>query len=172
MGTRNGKTELKIEGTTFYRKDVLFLCDVRLNNGINEINRYFGLNRNCSYKCYWNSTRENRGVGILIKRNIVHQVHELYKSDDENVILMKITIKGATLILGSIYGPNEQKPEFVKTLREKIESWGLPFIIGGDYNTILDNSKGAENLDREDGGARGIPNNKNSAEINKWINEV
>jgi len=34
----------------------------------------------------------------------------------------------------------------------KLEEWALPFIIGGDFNTVLDQSLGMENLDREGGG--------------------
>ena len=102
IGSRDSKTLIKIEGITFGKLDVIFLCDVRLGNHENEINHYFGLNRNCSYKCYWNSDRDSRGVGILIKRNVAHHVTELFKSEDQNVILMKVTIKGVELTLGSV----------------------------------------------------------------------
>ena len=56
------------------------------------------------------------------------------------------------MVLGAIYGPNESRPGFFRALREKVESWNLPFIIGGDFNTVLDRTVGAENLDRIGGG--------------------
>ena len=39
-------------------------------------------------------------------------------------------------------------------------------IIGGDFNTVLDNRQGIENLDKVNGGV--IPNIENSREINSW----
>ncbi len=77
-------------------------------------------------------------------------------SADQNIILMKVKIKGKHIILGSIYGPNEQKPEFYGDLRVKIEQWDLPLVLGGNFNTILDRSLGVDNLDKEVRGR--IPN--------------
>jgi len=91
-------------------------------------------------------------VGIAIKRNIFHEIVEKYRSADENVILCKVKIKNVQLVVGSIYGPNENNPDFFVRLRRKLEEWALPFIIGGDFNTVLDQSVGMENLDREGGG--------------------
>ena len=142
IGGRFSKTYLKVEGVTFPKKDVLFLCDCRLGRHEQEITKLFGLNRNCSYKTYWNSNNDARGVGVAIKRNIVHTISEMYKSEDQNVILIKMVIKGVQLIVGSIYGPNGQSPEFFRNLRAKLEKWDAPFIIGGDFNTILDCSPG------------------------------
>ena len=91
-----------------------------------EIAKMLALNRNCSYKVYFNSTKDSRGVGIAIKRNIFHEVVEMFKSGDENVIMCKIKIKNVLLVLGSIYGPNKSNPVFFRELRGKIEDWGLP----------------------------------------------
>jgi len=114
-----------------------------------------------------NSSRESRGVAIAIKRNISHEVLETYCTEDQNVILCKIKIKQCLFTIGSIYGPNENNPGFFVRLKEKIVEWGLPYIVGGDFNTILDHSVGGGNLDRE-GGMR-IPNQRNGEEILNWI---
>ena len=112
---------------------------------------------------------DHRGVLIAIKRNIVHEILDRYATIDQNVLLLKVRIKGVCIALGSIYGPNEQKPEFFRNIRQKLEEWGLPFIIGGDFNTVLDRTLGDGNLDREGGGR--LPNVRNSDEINNWIEQ-
>ena len=169
LGTRNSKTALKIEGVTSKKQDVLLICDCRIGNNEREISKMLGLNRNCSYKAYYNSNMDHRGVLIAIKRNIVHEVLDRFVTIDQNVLLLKVKIKGVCVVLGSIYGPNEQKPEFFRNIRSKLEEWGLPFIIGGDFNTVLDRTLGDGNLDREGGGR--LPNVRNSEEINNWIEQ-
>jgi exonuclease III len=167
LGSRNSKTELKIEGVTSRKHEVLFFSDCRLGAQEEKIKKLLGLNRNCSYKVYFNSNLDSRGVGIAIKRSVYHEILDMFCSVDQNIILLKIKIKGCEMVLGSIYGPNEQKPEFFLELRQKLETWGLPYIIGGDFNTILDRSMGGDNKDKEGGGR--IPNSRNSEVIGQWI---
>jgi exonuclease III len=152
LGTRNSKSYLKIEGLTQKKLDILFICDCRLKDNEKEISKMMGLNRNASYKFYANSNKESRGVAIAIKRNIVHECLEWYKSLDQNVILCKIKIKNVLMVIGAVYGPNGNDPEFFRILRRKIELWDCPFIIGGDFNTILDMTVGDNNLDKSGGG--------------------
>jgi exonuclease III len=45
--------------------------------------------------------------------------------------------------------------------------WGNNCILGGDFNSILCDTPGADNLDRE--GAGRVPNRQNSRAINEWI---
>ena len=165
--TGNSKSLLKVEGVTSLKHDIIFLSDCRLNDKRDDISKLFGLNRNASYRLYTNSSSDSRGVGIAIKRNISQEIIESYSSIDQNVILLKITIKGCRLIIGAIYGPNENKPEFYNQLRIKIEQWGIPFIIGGDFNTILDQERVGPNLDKIGEGC--IPNARNGRAICDWI---
>jgi len=167
LGTRNSKSFLKIEGITQLKHDVLFLCDIRLKGKENDIGRMLGLNRNASYKLYANSDRDSRGVAVAIKRKIVHEIIEIYRSQDQNIILLKTKIKGEVIVLGAVYGPNENNPGFFTNLRETLQTWNLPYIIGGDFNTILDNSPGDVNLDRTGQGR--VPNSRNSLILNDWI---
>jgi hypothetical protein len=168
LGMRSSKTFIKIEAITHRKHDIILLSDCRLGKCESDVSRMMGLNRNCSYKVYFNSTKDSRGVGIAIKRNIFHEIVDIYRSADENVILCKVKIKNVLLVIGSIYGPNENNPDFFVRLRRKLEDWALPFIIGGDFNTVLDQSLGMENLDREGGGGR-PPNPRNSTIIRSWI---
>jgi hypothetical protein len=165
--SRNSKTFLKIEGATRKKQDVLFFSDCRIADKEKEFTKLMGLNMNCSYKVYINSNKDSRGVCIAIKRKIFHEVIEIFKSEDQNIILMKVKIKGHLLVLGSIYGPNVNDVEFFRGLRRKVEDWNLPYILGGDFNTVLDSTVGAGNLDREGGGRP--PNPNNGREIREWI---
>ena len=169
LGGRNSKTLLKVEGVTGFKHDVIFLCDLRIKDKENEVKRLFGLNRNACYKLYVNSTKESRGVAVAIKSKIPHEVVEYYGTADENVLLLKIKINGFLCTLGSIYGPNENNPNFFRNLRERVVGWNLPFILGGDFNTILDHSPDDFNLDKIGGGR--IPNSRNGSVINSWIQE-
>jgi len=169
IGCRNSKTFLKIEGVTSFKHDIIFLSDMRLKDKIADIKRMFGLNRHACYKLYSNSTNESRGVAIAIKSRITHEIIESFKTVDENLILLKIKINGILCTLGAIYGPNENNVNFYLNLKEKIREWGLPYVVGGDFNTILDQSPGEFNLDRIGGGR--VPNSRNAAVINNWILE-
>jgi len=143
------------------------MSDCRLKNKEVDVSRMLGLNRNCSYKLYCNSNKESRGVCVAIRRNINHEVLESYKSLDQNVLLLKVKIKGELLTVGSVYGPNESNPEFYRILKSKIIEWGLPFILGGDFNTILDRNLGDDNLDKIGRGRP--PNIRNSEILTEWI---
>jgi exonuclease III len=167
LGSRNSKSYCKIEGLTQGKHDVIFVCNCRLKDKSNEISRMMGLNRNASYKFYFNSSKESRGVAIAIKRNIVHEIIDQFATMDENLLLLKIKIKGHIFTIGAVYGPNENNQLFFRTIRHKLEEWDTPYIIGGDFNTILDGDVSELNLDRVGPGR--VPNPSNSLEINNWI---
>jgi exonuclease III len=170
LGNRNAKTYLKIEGVTGKRADVILIVDIRAKNKGDELKRMFGLTRNGSYKLYLNSSKESRGVGIAIKRNIYHDIRRIYNgTGDENVLLFDVIIKNVRLTIGTVYGPNNNDVEFYNGIRRQIVNWGNRCIIGGDFNTILSTERGTRNLDRE-GGDR-VPNRQNSNVLNDWIRD-
>jgi len=150
---RNSKSYIKVEGITSFKHDILLLSDLRLKDKENEVKRLMGLNKNDSYKLYANSSNEARGVGVAIKRKIAHEIIETFGSGDQNLILLKVRIKGVLCVIGAVYGPNENNPGFFRLIKNKIREWDLPYVIGGDFNTILDQTVGDFNLDRIGGGA-------------------
>jgi len=170
LGGRNAKTYLKIEGVTGKRNDIIFMSDMRVGGKKKEIEDIFRMTKNGNYVTYINSSRNARGVGIAIKKNIAHCVlNRSYDEIDENYILLELDIKGRRLLLGSVYGPNENNPEFYNRLKREIDRYGIPTIIGGDFNTILDQEGTDENLDRIGKGR--VPNRQNSNILNKWIRD-
>ncbi len=149
LGCKNAKTYLKIEGITRKKADVIFLCDVRANKKFKDVEKLMGLTRNGSYKMYMNSTKETRGVAIAIKRNLSQDVKGIVLDRDaENYILLDIVLKGRRMVLGSVYGPNENNPGFYERLRMDLVRLGQDIIIGGDFNTIQCHDAGDDNVDR------------------------
>jgi exonuclease III len=168
LGKRNAKTYLKIEGITNKKADVILITDIRASNKGEELKKLMGLTQNGSYKLYLNSSSDSRGVGIAIKRNIQHVIRDTYVGrGDENALLINIEIKNVVLTIGAIYGPNNNDVEFYRCIERKIRMWGNTCILGGDFNTILCDTPGAENLDRD--GVGRVPNRQNSRLINEWI---
>jgi hypothetical protein len=72
-------------------------------------------------------------------------------------------------VLGCVYGPNGNNPNFFKEIRGHLQRIDGNFIIGGDMNTILCEEVGALNVDRIGEGR--TPNVLNSRELNGWIRE-
>jgi exonuclease III len=170
VGTRNAKIYLKIEGVTGKRPNVIFMSDVRASDKIKEIENLFRVTRNGNYVTYFNSSRSARGVGIAIKRKISHKILQIRRDEaDENYILLDVEIKGKRLTLGCVYGPNENNVNFYRRLKREVNEMGNPVIIGGDFNTILDQDGTENNLDRI--GIGRVPNRTNSNFINDWIQE-
>jgi exonuclease III len=170
IGTRNAKIYLKIEGITGKRPEVIFMSDVRAANKLKEVEDLFRVTRNGNYVTYFNSSKSARGVGIAIRRKISHKVYQIRRDEgEENYILLDLEIKGKRLTLGSVYGPNENNVNFYRKLKRDINEMGNPVIIGGDFNTILDQDGTENNLDRM--GIGRVPNRTNSNFINEWIRE-
>jgi exonuclease III len=170
LGNRNSKTYIKIEGLTGKRTDIILFSDVRAGSKAKEIEGLFRMTKNGNYVTYINSTRNSRGVGIAIKKSISHKVHRRIEDrDTENYIILDVEIKNRRMFLGCVYGPNENNVEFYNKLRRELNSDSWPIILGGDFNTILDQDNTAENLDRI--GAGRIPNKLNSTYINNWIKD-
>jgi exonuclease III len=168
IGTRNSKIYLKIEGITGKRPDIIFMSDVRAANRVKDIEELFRVTKNGNYVTYFNSSKSARGVGIAIRRKISHKVNQIRKDEtDENYILLDVEIKGKKLTLGSVYGPNENSVQFYRKLKREVNEMGNPVIIGGDFNTILDQDGTENNLDRL--GLGRVPNRTNSNFINDWI---
>jgi hypothetical protein len=120
--------QLKIHGITKLGSDIIFVSDLRLSNKnlvscADEVTKHFICNMYDSYDFYYNSSRNKRGVGILINKKIIIDVTDQYKDEEENLLLIKAHYKGENLILGSIYGPNETCPLFFSNLTEKLRRW-------------------------------------------------
>jgi exonuclease III len=150
---RKGLQKNKIYGIAKLRTDIIFLSDVRMSSrnrisSFNDIATVFRINPYCSYKLLYNSSMNKRGVGILIKNDLLFLESAREADDEENFLLVKSEIKGRTLIIGSVYGPNTQCPNFFVKLSTAIRNMGnFPVILGGDWNCTISTDPTVNNPD-------------------------
>jgi exonuclease III len=138
--------DLKVSSICNYGTDVIFLCDTRMNGKDLNISEKFRLR----YKLYANSTRNSRGVAVLISNQVHHEVLETIRDPDENFILIRLVIKEREVVLGSVYGPNTDNGSeiFFDSLCLQLQRWrGRTCIIGGDFNATYSNLGVNENPD-------------------------
>ena len=85
-------------------------------------------------------------VMILINNNFDQEVTKVVKDPKGNFIILEITVQKQRIILANIYGPNGDKPQFYKKLKQKIDEFETEkIIICGDWNVVLDSSLDTEN---------------------------
>ena len=66
-----------------------------------------------------------------IRRDKRYRTRELYDTQ-----VYKVDKK--SIAIGVVYGPNTTNGEFYRELKEKVQNCGMPIILGGDSNTVLD----------------------------------
>ena len=82
------------------------------------------------------------GIGILINSNVVYKFISYRELKQGRLQLLNIEIDGKDIYLINIYGPNKDDVELINILdKTLIENNSETFIIGGDFNTTLDNKK-------------------------------
>ena len=85
-------------------------------------------------------TTQARGTAILIDNTFEFTLGEQRLSEIGNYTLVELNLPtGLSIVLGSIYGPNQDTPEFYKDLGKLIDNFENPSIIlGGDWNSTRD----------------------------------
>lgn len=107
----------------------------------------------------------SRGVTILINNNFACDIGRVLTDPNGNFIIMELNISGKSLTLASIYGPNDDRPQFYKNLRQHIRDFGNDnVVICGDWNLVLDPAIDTENY-------RHINNPAARLEVLKFIDE-
>jgi hypothetical protein len=118
ISTNCEKQLKKVTAITSYMCSFIFLSDLPLNNSpaINDIKSAFMYNNQGKYDLIHHSTKNKRGVGILINKNIVYTELERYCNNDENILGIKVSIANCHIWLISIYGPNSNNRAFFENL--------------------------------------------------------
>ena len=105
-GGANNKTLVKIEGITGKKSDIILISDCRVGKRGKEVERIFGLSLNGKYKLYQNSDKDSRGVAIAIKGSVYHEILQEWVDRDNNFLIFRVRIQDREILLGSVYGPN------------------------------------------------------------------
>jgi exonuclease III len=124
---------------------VVLLSDVRLNGK----DKIFSDKLKLWYKVYFNSTKNSRGVAVLIRNLVEHELLESAVDPQENVILLRIVLGGVEAVIGAVYGPNDNNcAPFFYFIGATLNRWNnLPCILGGDWNATPSSLPATENPD-------------------------
>lgn len=100
--------------------------------------------------CVFNSfSSQSRGVAVFFNNSIDYKIHKIIKGNDGNKLILDITISDKRLTLVNIYGPNKDKPNFYKEVKDSIASLqNETVIIAADFNMVLDPMKDCLNYTR------------------------
>ena len=95
---------VKVYGIVKLKTDVVFLSDIRLCNarGISnslKITNSFLTNPYCSYKFYYQSCSNKRGVGILIKQNLNLVILQEERDPDDNYLALRAMVGKVTSVV-------------------------------------------------------------------------
>jgi len=148
------------------KTDIIFVSDIRLNSqvqhaAINDIKKRFALK---GYNFYHNSTGASRGVGILISKKLNCSILNERRDLIGNFLILLVDIQGFEMVIGSIYGPNDENLDFFNDLEQTVQQLGdKPRILGGDWNLTWDNRAVNQNIDVLN--MRDIPSKRKSDRI-------
>ena len=88
---------------------------------------------------YSHGASNARGVAILVKRNFGGKILEVVDDGQGRFIAIKIEYLEMELVIGNVYAPNKDTPEYFGDIWNKLQNMhGQQYIIGGDFNLVLD----------------------------------
>ncbi len=161
------RTLSKLKAITQWRSDIILMSECKLGkNGKRIIQQELedlGYNRMIANSTKKKKKKAKRGVVIAIRDGFDMDILQQYKDTAENYLLLQCMIDKTEMLVGVVYGPNENDRKFFSNLKRKVEDINLPTILGGDFNTVVD-----ENLDLVENRAS-FPNYQNSEILRDWL---
>ena len=162
----------KIDYILHKSPDFILLQDLRLCSRSQTLINKVKCSKYGNFHSYINSSKDSRGVGILINSRVNYSIHKCHKSDDENAIILDISVDNFRFTLCSIYGPKTcDNPLFFDSIKALIEEFkNKHYLIMGDLNLVTCNLPTERNQNIDLLNAKDIPNKSNSLKIIEWIN--
>ena len=113
-GDISSKFLIKMQAILSSRADIIFLSDIKAaSNRHNQIKDFLKCTPFGNYNIVFNSDSSiKRGVAIVYNTALDLKIDDTYRSDDFNVLLINVSLKGQELTLGSIYGPKAEDNTF------------------------------------------------------------
>ncbi len=136
----------KLSAILGYKSDFIFLSDVRFNGKDLAICDKLKL----WYNVHHNSSKNNRGVAVLISKQVQYEIISSVVDPQENILMLRIKVRNVEMIVGAIYGPNLDNNclEFFNFISNTLNDWSnLPIILGGDWNATFSTLPIDENPD-------------------------
>ena len=94
-------------------------------------------------------SNNSEGIGILMNKNLSYTIQKYNEIVSGRIQALELVINEKELTIINLYGPNNDNDNLFKTLIEYMqENNEKTFIIGGDFNTVLN-----ESLDKKNGRA-------------------
>ena len=148
--------------------DITILNDIRLSNKSHVVSDFLKHTDKGNFDFIFHSTKNARGVGIIINKKSNFEVNIVHKDIAENILLVTISKGEQQILVGAIYGPKQQDDiNFIDNLMNTIEKFKhLPFILAGDFNLIPNTNYPLRDIH----GSVSIPNPRNSRKIENLIN--
>ena len=126
--------------------DILFLQDTHLTQ--NSFQYFNCLWRGKSVHSFY--TNRSRGVSIMFKHTLKYEIIQTEHADCGNFLIIVCKIGTQTYLLAYVYGPNNDNPDFYRTLQNHLELFQTDHtIIGGDFNFVIDQNVDSYNYARE-----------------------
>ena len=156
-------TRAKVTSILNLNADIIFLSDVRLGNKAKYISDLFRL----KYRFHHNSTQNRRGVAVLVRNELDFVLTDTILDQDENVIFIAGSCSGTKLLVGSVYGPNDNNKcffQFIENTLIRFKEYRV--CMGGDWNTTVSAAPVGTNPDVFN--MRSIP----SLERSNWLADL
>ena len=92
------------------------------------------------YKTLFSCCASNKaGVGILFNNNFNLKILTVFVDPNGRSVICDIETNSKLLTLANVYAPNEDDPDFFQAVFSHLSSFNCEeFIIGGDFNLVLD----------------------------------
>ena len=98
-------------------------------------------------ECYINGYKSNsRGVLILLNNNFEHEVKEINKDIEGNLLQLVIHCNSFTVNIINIYAPNHDNPQFFNQVMQYCQNDNADYnVLCGDLNLVLDPNIDSQN---------------------------
>ena len=136
-----GKQPKRRQVLNFLKKknpDLLVVVDTRIAKNIeNTVKEEWG-----GQAFFASFDSQSRGVALFIRKNLPIKILDKFNDPSGNMLLVLIEFENKRLLIGGIYGPNHDDPDFYKNVFQKIQNWNPAYtIFVGDWNIALDQNE-------------------------------